>query len=290
MKTELNQDFGPAGTRLNTSVRAGSPLAAFTLIELLVVIAIIAILAALLLPALAKAKEEAKTAKCISNSHQIQIGVQMFGDENEDTMYNVGGDIPNGGQWTRSPRSDVLLSPDDGLAYWAVAYFDYMGRSKEIFRCPSAKTVDEWRETGLRYPSEFWLNSTIGTHSFMTEFFDPALSLKKPRTLTSFISPATTILAQDAAEQKMEGPDDSLGLFPGKSQILTQWIGTPTPYGGLSGLYDGYHFENEWYRHNRRCVTVFLDGHVSKIRFNGLNVGIDYRYYTGDIPLLPLPE
>ena len=36
--------------------------------------------------------------------------------------------------------------------------------------------------------------------------------------------------------------------------------------------------------------TAWLDGHVSKIRFNGLNIGIDYRYYTGDTPQLPLPE
>ncbi len=83
--------FGSSGasakaTGLACQALRGKRHCAFTLLELLVVIAIIAILAALLLPALARSKEEGRRIRCLSNTKQFIYAWSMYADDNHERV------------------------------------------------------------------------------------------------------------------------------------------------------------------------------------------------------------
>lgn len=126
---------------------------AFSLIELLVVVGIIGILAALLLPALAKAKERGRRTKCLSNLHQIGLASVMYAGDHAEWLPPLANgsddDVPGFWPWDM-PRDTVFL---------LVAY----GFQRHALYCPSFLRQDT--EPLWNYPTPYIvLGYAFATH------------------------------------------------------------------------------------------------------------------------------
>ena len=139
----------------------------FTLIELLVVIAIIGILAAILLPALARAREAARRSSCQNNLKQYGIALKMYANESKGGAYPYGA-LDFGGTDT---AANIALKRTKEYISWYQVYPEYISDTKTNF-CPSSLSYPNFVATDYSLPRNTLAGCSQGMYEYANGIYN----------------------------------------------------------------------------------------------------------------------
>ncbi len=257
-----------------TGLGVGRGNVGFTLIELLVVIAIIAILAAMLLPALAKAKQKAQGILCLSNEKQLSLAWLMYANDSQDRL------VPNGVEASQpSSLTDPTAQPGGANSQWCPGRQDIVSTSwlSPAGTVPNLNVGFQWIQLGLMYP---YVNSAGVYHcpadnsSVTASSFGTSTTLPRVRSMSmnSWLNPvvvwdgdktaATTLKIYRKSSDMTNPGSPNLWVFVDENPNsindasficdpnIQKWIDYPASYhGGAGGIAfaDGHAETHRWH-------------------------------------------
>ena len=203
---------------------------AFTMIELTLVVAIILILSGLLLPALCQAKQQARSAACKSNLHQIGLALTMYVADYQK--------YPTAGAWMAVA---VSTAPNQRV-------LPYAANNRNIFYCPSQKlAAKSTAERTVTEPLSYGCNN-LGSARFDFWGIRLGIATYPPISASEVRAPSDMILLGDSGTDTFW--DMTLNpnvLAPGPDTILmtaNSWLPSKRHKGGSNILFCDGHVEH----------------------------------------------